>query len=782
MYSLLVLMILVVAFVANRTYFSKSSTDHLSNSMGFHQFPVSDQNSAASDQSLTEGSVHVNILRLKRRGLREPIQMKPVTSNARIANVRPVLAAPSRVSPMQTVQKQLFSQSEESDEPSSDELLEKDSAATSVVAKGTTSAPITALPSHASAPTATPASIASIIPNTVTTNQSADESESSEIQTLAPTVRPITVAPTPSPAATPVPAVPRGPRPLARATTEAITTEPVTASQTLSAPDPITPSVESPSVAATGTPSSAATTSPLNSAVPTEHHDEDSESTGEPSECSAEKVNEDLWQQFKRGAKPGVDAVYTYVDHSDPVWRRNFEAYMNTVRHRKRRSVTHTQVDLDEERAKKGFLEFNRFRNWNELRYSMRSLFTYGKSFIRNIYLVVSGPSQVPKWLNTSNPRIRIVHHDQLFEKRQLPTYNSLAIESVLHRIPGLSYHFLYMNNDVRLIFKYSQMCLMRSQVKRWICLQVFLNQPTELSAFITPVAYKSYLDWEMAPSNYASEAQCFDIPFNFTEHESYDMGARAPAKWRRRFTAFDRVATQRKCMDNSRIPFFLDRWLAYRTNRARRTHWAAHIPHLWDRCALAELERGPLRPWFARMRNRRNRMRQISSDVSMHLQYELLLQARAERAGHSIQLRSWHRSQMLEQDKRDQREASPPEVRQFRQLRMKQLQPIDGTYYYYVLFSDEDLFALTETDENTDPTSTWHGKVAAKLQQRQQFVCIDDNLSSGLANGQTLQANEHKFESAAQVDAATEKHRLLFNDVMNKTWPSVAPWEIPEL
>jgi hypothetical protein len=32
--------------------------------------------------------------------------------------------------------------------------------------------------------------------------------------------------------------------------------------------------------------------------------------------------------------------------------------------------------------------------------------------------------------------------------KSHLPTFNSLAIESHIHRIPGLSKHFIYMNDD----------------------------------------------------------------------------------------------------------------------------------------------------------------------------------------------------------------------------------------------------------------------------------------------------------------------------------------------
>ena len=91
----------------------------------------------------------------------------------------------------------------------------------------------------------------------------------------------------------------------------------------------------------------------------------------------------------------------------------------------------------------------NKFRDWHELLYSMRSLGAHAP-WIRNVYIVTSGPSQVPDWLNASHPRVRVVHHAQLFDDpaTQLPTFNSYAIESVLHRIPGLSNRFLYLNQD----------------------------------------------------------------------------------------------------------------------------------------------------------------------------------------------------------------------------------------------------------------------------------------------------------------------------------------------
>ncbi len=82
-----------------------------------------------------------------------------------------------------------------------------------------------------------------------------------------------------------------------------------------------------------------------------------------------------------------------------------------------------------------------------QLLYSMRSVHLF-LPWIRRIYIVTA--DQVPSWLNSSHSRIQLIFHRDLFDhpSAQLPTFNSLAIETVLNKIPGLSPFFLYVNND----------------------------------------------------------------------------------------------------------------------------------------------------------------------------------------------------------------------------------------------------------------------------------------------------------------------------------------------
>ncbi|KAJ5814842.1 hypothetical protein N7474_006619 [Penicillium riverlandense] len=152
---------------------------------------------------------------------------------------------------------------------------------------------------------------------------------------------------------------------------------------------------------------------------------------------------------FSTGSKfRPIDAVYTWVNGSDPIWKseRDFW-YQRWVKE-------YDGPDLNiQKKPKSGSDEDecaadeNHFRDNDELRYSVRSLEKYAP-WIRQIYLVTNG--QVPSWLDPDNPRIKVISHSEIFENSShLPVFSSSSIESNLDRIPGLSDNFLYFNDDV---------------------------------------------------------------------------------------------------------------------------------------------------------------------------------------------------------------------------------------------------------------------------------------------------------------------------------------------
>ena len=125
-----------------------------------------------------------------------------------------------------------------------------------------------------------------------------------------------------------------------------------------------------------------------------------------------------------------IDAVYTWVNGSDPEFRRH---------------LWETLVQLGRRPSKDSIAAY-RFADNDELRYSLRSLQQHAP-WVRHVYLVTNG--QVPSWLDLDNPRITLVTHEEIFpNKFHLPTFSSPAIETHLHRIPGLSDRFLYLNDD----------------------------------------------------------------------------------------------------------------------------------------------------------------------------------------------------------------------------------------------------------------------------------------------------------------------------------------------
>lgn len=123
-----------------------------------------------------------------------------------------------------------------------------------------------------------------------------------------------------------------------------------------------------------------------------------------------------------------IDLVYLWVDGTDPAWHAKKEAalkqYSDTPRYG---------------------LGSERWRDRQELKYSLRSIEQY-LPWVNHIYIVTD--NQVPMWLNINHPKITIIDHRDILPPDALPTFNSMAIETALHRIPGLSEHFIYANDD----------------------------------------------------------------------------------------------------------------------------------------------------------------------------------------------------------------------------------------------------------------------------------------------------------------------------------------------
>jgi hypothetical protein len=127
-----------------------------------------------------------------------------------------------------------------------------------------------------------------------------------------------------------------------------------------------------------------------------------------------------------------VDVVYTWVDGSDEDWQRSRAAALRVS---------------DPEQFTESATAEARFREHDELRYSLRSLERHAP-WVNHIWIVTA--NQVPEWLDTDHPKVTVVSHHEIWsDEGTLPTFNSHAIEAHLHRIEGLTEHFVYFNDDV---------------------------------------------------------------------------------------------------------------------------------------------------------------------------------------------------------------------------------------------------------------------------------------------------------------------------------------------
>lgn len=127
-----------------------------------------------------------------------------------------------------------------------------------------------------------------------------------------------------------------------------------------------------------------------------------------------------------------IDAVITWVDGNDPEHRR------------KRRSFDGS----GEASGRDDLGGDTRFASVGEIAYCV-ALLAKNAPFLRRIYIVTDGQTP-PLFDLPEGVDVRIVDHRDIFRgyEQYLPVFNSLSIETMLWRIPGLANRFIYLNDD----------------------------------------------------------------------------------------------------------------------------------------------------------------------------------------------------------------------------------------------------------------------------------------------------------------------------------------------
>lgn len=118
-----------------------------------------------------------------------------------------------------------------------------------------------------------------------------------------------------------------------------------------------------------------------------------------------------------------IDFVILWVDPTDPAWQEEYNKY-----------ATNTKYAPE------------RFRDWDTLRYLFRGIDKF-TPWVNQVVLITCG--QTPKWLDVNHPKLRLINHKDYIPTEYLPVFNACAIEFFLHKIPGLSEHFVFLNDDM---------------------------------------------------------------------------------------------------------------------------------------------------------------------------------------------------------------------------------------------------------------------------------------------------------------------------------------------
>ena len=129
-----------------------------------------------------------------------------------------------------------------------------------------------------------------------------------------------------------------------------------------------------------------------------------------------------------------IDFVITWVDENDPKWKEEKRRY---------ESMETKKTRTDDANAD------CRYRDDGLLRYWFRSVEKFAPWF-NQIHFVTCG--QKPEWLNTAHPKLHCVNHADYIPPQYLPTFSARAILLNLHRLEGLSEHFVCFDDDILLL------------------------------------------------------------------------------------------------------------------------------------------------------------------------------------------------------------------------------------------------------------------------------------------------------------------------------------------
>lgn len=128
-----------------------------------------------------------------------------------------------------------------------------------------------------------------------------------------------------------------------------------------------------------------------------------------------------------------IDFVVSWMNPDDDNWREQKAKYW---------AIEINDPDYDVNQVA-------RFREWNNMQYWFRGVEQFAP-WVHKIFFVTW--DTVPSWLNTNHPKLQVVRDAEIIPEGYAPCFGPNPMETNLHRIPGISEHFVFFNDDMFLL------------------------------------------------------------------------------------------------------------------------------------------------------------------------------------------------------------------------------------------------------------------------------------------------------------------------------------------
>ena len=125
-----------------------------------------------------------------------------------------------------------------------------------------------------------------------------------------------------------------------------------------------------------------------------------------------------------------IDIVVPFYNDKDEHWKKIMYEYME------KEGSSDRQVIGEE-----------RYRDWDCFKYWFRGIENNCK-WVNKVFLLVASETQIPDWLDKTNPKLRIVLHEEYVPKELLPTFNPMTIGAFVGYIPDLSDNYIACDDD----------------------------------------------------------------------------------------------------------------------------------------------------------------------------------------------------------------------------------------------------------------------------------------------------------------------------------------------